>query len=57
MFRSSLDKFDAGVITGYVDMAGGVGGEAAGEGGEVREGCGQREFEEGDEGIDRERWA
>lgn len=54
MFRSGLNKFDAKIVTDYVDVTGGVGGEAAGEGREVREGYGQREFEEGDEGIYRE---
>lgn len=45
MFGLSLDEIDAGIVTGEVNGAVRVGGEAAGEGGKVRESGGERTFE------------
>lgn len=49
-----VDEFDAGIVADDVDVALGVGGEAAGDGGEVREGFREREFEEGNEVVGRD---
>jgi hypothetical protein len=51
-----VNEFDSRIIAKYVDMTGRVGGEAAGEGREMRKSFGEREFEDRDEGVDREWW-
>lgn len=49
IFGAAVNELDAGVVAEDVDLGGGgVGGEAAGEGGEVDEGFREREFEERD---------
>lgn len=47
MFSFGLDEFDTGVITEDVNVAIGVGGEATGERGEMRESGGEGAFEKG----------
>ena len=46
-----VEEFDAGVVAEDVDVAGGVGGEAAGEGGEEGEGGGEGELQRLDEVV------
>lgn len=46
-----MDEFHPGIVADDVDMALGVGGEAAGDRGEVGEGFREGEFEEGNEVV------